>query len=77
MNALDKFSEDLNRTLNSAMAAQVPLETIIFTLDLAHDEMLVMRRRAIAQQQVEAQTRGIIAAKTMPNGREVHPPGMG
>lgn len=50
MDALQKFNQDFHQAINTAVQANVPLENIILQLDLAHADMILLRKRVIAEQ---------------------------
>lgn len=69
MDALQKFNQDFHQTLNAAVQANVPLENIILQLDLAHTDLILLRKRIIAEQTARDMAQKIVPASQMPGGK--------
>lgn len=68
MDALQQFTHNLNQTLATAVESKVPLENIILTLDLAHADMILLRKNLIAQQLAKQMANNIVPSNRIPQG---------
>jgi hypothetical protein len=69
MDALQRFNHDFNQTINAAVQANVPLENLILQLDLAHTDLILLRKRVIAEQTARDMASKIVPASQMPPGK--------
>lgn len=68
MDPLKQFSHNLNQTLSTAVECKVPLENIILMLDLAHADMILLRKNALSQQIAKAMANNIVPANRITQG---------
>jgi hypothetical protein len=66
MDALQQFNQDFHEGINKAVQSNVPLENIILQLDLAHTDLILLRKRILAEKAAQEMATKIMPASTLP-----------